>query len=87
MPEETSRPKLEVIPPTDLSEPIPIPGEFSLQKFNSTQDASLAGVENLLMGAAFFQAKDFVRLHPDRHDEYWSPELCFVNVPMQGEKH
>ena len=89
MPEETSRPKLEVVSPTDLSEPIPIPGEFSLQKFKSTQDASLAGVETLLTAlpqCSISQAKDFVRLHPDE-DEYWSPELCFVNVPIKGQKH
>jgi hypothetical protein len=31
------------------------------------------------------QAKDFVRLHP--HEEtYWSHELCFVNVPIKGQK-
>jgi hypothetical protein len=28
------------------------------------------------------QAKDFVRLHPD--EDYWSPELCFVTVPIKG---
>ena len=31
------------------------------------------------------QAKDFVRLHPDE-DNYWSPELCFVHVPVKGQK-
>ena len=31
------------------------------------------------------QAKDFVRLHPDE-DRYWSPELCFVSVPIKGQK-
>ena len=31
------------------------------------------------------QAKDFVRLHPNE-DTYWSPELCFVNVPIKGQK-
>jgi hypothetical protein len=30
-------------------------------------------------------AKDFVRLHPD--EAYWSDELCFVNVPIKGQKH
>jgi len=28
---------------------------------------------------------DFVRLHPDE-EKYWSPELCFVNVPIKGQK-
>ena len=31
-------------------------------------------------------AKDFVRLHPDEAS-YWSDELCFVNVPVKGQKH
>ena len=87
MPEETSRPKLEVVSPTDLSEPIPIPGEFSLKKFKSTQAASLAGVETLLTAlpqCSIAQAKDFVRLHPNE-DAYWSPELCFVAVPIKGQ--
>jgi hypothetical protein len=26
-----------------------------------------------------------VRLHPDE-ENFWSPELCFVNVPVQGSK-
>ena len=32
------------------------------------------------------EAKDYVRLHPDE-DNYWSPEFCFVNVPIKGQKH
>ena len=31
------------------------------------------------------QAKDFVRLHPNE-EAYWSDELCFVNVPIKGQK-
>ena len=31
------------------------------------------------------QAKDFVRLHPNE-DTHWSPPLCFVNVPIKGQK-
>jgi hypothetical protein len=30
-------------------------------------------------------AKDFVRLHKDE-GKYWSPELCFVVVPIKGQK-
>jgi hypothetical protein len=29
--------------------------------------------------------KDFVRLHPDE-EAHWTPELCFVNVPIKGQK-
>ena len=28
---------------------------------------------------------DLVRLHPSE-DDYWSPELCFVSVPIKGAK-
>ena len=31
------------------------------------------------------EAKDFVRLHPDEVN-FWSYELCFVNVPIKGQK-
>jgi hypothetical protein len=30
------------------------------------------------------EAGDFVRLHPS--EDYWSPEYCFVNVPIIGQK-
>jgi hypothetical protein len=82
-------PKLKVVhPDTEPMEPILKPGKFSLSKFKSTQAASLAGVETLLTALphnSLAQAKDFVRLHPDEED-YWSAELCFVNVPIKGQK-
>ncbi len=31
------------------------------------------------------EARDFVRLHPDE-ESYWSWELCFVSVPIIGQK-
>ena len=48
----------------------------------------MAGVETLSTGLPHHKiaaAKDFVRLHPDE-ETYWSPELCFVNVPIKGQK-
>jgi hypothetical protein len=47
----------------------------------------LAGVETLqtaLPHHKISEAKDFVRLHPDG-TRYWSPELCFVSVPIKGQ--
>jgi hypothetical protein len=67
---------------------IPKPSEFSLNKFKSTHPAAVAGVETLSTGLPHHKialAKDFVRLHPDEAT-YWSPELCFVNVPIKGQK-
>jgi hypothetical protein len=67
---------------------IPKPSGFSLDKFKSKKAAAIANVETLL-GALphhpISQAKDFTKLHPDENS-YWSPELCFVNVPIQGMK-
>ena len=67
---------------------IPKPSGFSLDKFKSKRTAAVAGVETLqtaLPHHKIADAQDFVRLHPDE-DTYWSPELCFVNVPIKGQK-
>ena len=64
------------------------PSAFNLDKFRSKHAAAAAGVETLQAGLPHHklaQAKDFARLHPDE-DAYWSPELCFVNVPIKGQK-
>ena len=69
-------------------EPIKKPGKVNLDKFRSTRPASVAGVETLLTGLpihSIAQAKDLVRLHPDEV-AYWSDELCFVDVPIKGQK-
>jgi hypothetical protein len=63
------------------------PGAFSLDKFKSKRAAALAGVETLqtaLSHHKISEAKDFVRLHADE-TQLWSPELCFVNVPIKGQ--
>jgi hypothetical protein len=68
--------------------PLRKPGAFSLDKFKSTKGPSAGGVETLQAGlphSSISQAKDFVRLHHDE-DNYWSPELCFVSVPVKGQK-
>jgi hypothetical protein len=67
---------------------IPKPSGFSLEGFRSTAADTVAGVEALQTGLpvhSIAAAKDFVRLHPNEA-EYWSPELCFVQVPIQGQK-
>jgi hypothetical protein len=86
-PEENSIPK-ENSAPEENSIPIAKPGEFSLDKFKSKRAAALANVETLQAALPHYpiaHAKDFVRLHPDE-TAYWSPELCFVNVPIKGQK-
>jgi hypothetical protein len=62
--------------------------KFSLDKFKSKKAAALANIETLPTDLKIHNlaaAKDFVRLHPDE-DNWWSPELCFVNVPIKGQK-
>jgi hypothetical protein len=68
--------------------PLRKPGGFSLDKFKSTKPPTSGGVETLQAGlphGSISQAKDFVRLHQNE-DEYWSCELCFVSVPVKGQK-
>jgi hypothetical protein len=63
------------------------PGNFSLDNFKSKRDNVIAGVETLLTALPHHkisEAKDFVRLHIDE-EKYWSPELCFVDVPIKGQ--
>jgi hypothetical protein len=61
---------------------------FDLNKFKSKRAAAMANVGTLqtaLPHHSISQAKDFVRLHPNE-ETHWSPELCFVNVPIKGQK-
>ena len=63
------------------------PSGFDLNKFKSKRADAIANVDTLQTGlpvSTMSQAKDFVRLHPD--EDYWSPELCFVMVPIKGAK-
>jgi hypothetical protein len=82
-------------PTTPTTEPEPNkemgiakPGKFSLEKFKSKRGAAIANVEtrpSKLPVMKISDAGDFVRLH---HDEgnFWSIELCFVNVPVKDGK-
>jgi hypothetical protein len=85
------RPNIELVkpPPTEeKSDGIIKPKKFNLDRFKSKHAAAMANVETLQTGLPHHpiaHAKDFVRLHPDE-DNYWSPELCFVNVPIKGQK-
>jgi hypothetical protein len=77
-----------VPPPSSDDMSIAKPGEFSLDKFKSKRAPTIAGVETLLTALpvhSISEAKDWVRLHPDE-ENYWSPEFCFVNVPIKGQK-
>lgn len=69
---------------SDIS--IPKPDAFDLSEFMSNADTSGVGaVLRPLPHHNLAGANDFVRLHPDEAS-YWSPELCFVNVPIVGQR-
>ena len=73
---------------TEPQAPIAKPDGFSLDKFKSKHAAAMANVETLqtaLPHHSIAQAKDFVRLHPNE-ENHWSSELCFVDVPIKGQK-
>jgi hypothetical protein len=64
-------------------------GEFDLSKFKSKLTATVANVETLTAALPIHNmaaARDYVRLHPNV-TEYWSDTLCFVEVPIKGQKH
>jgi hypothetical protein len=59
-----------------------------LTKFMSKRPPTIAGVETLPTALPVLRlgaVADFFRLHPSE-ENYWSPELCFVNVPIKGVK-
>jgi hypothetical protein len=75
--------------PVEEVAPITKPVGFSLDKFKAKRTAAVASVETLQAGLPHYKfagANDFVRLHPDEVN-YWTDELCFVNVPIKGQKH
>ena len=78
-------PELKVI--TEEQAQIAKPGKFDLNKFRSKRriGSSRRSPTYALPVLKLSEAKDFVRLHPDEED-YWTTELCFVNVPAKGQK-
>jgi hypothetical protein len=58
------------------------------EKFKSKNAPSISGVETLLTALPILKigdVNDWTRLHPSE-DDYWSPEMCFVAVPIKGTK-
>jgi hypothetical protein len=68
--------------------PIKKPTTTDLSKFKSKRGqagGSVGVLQSALPHHKISEARDFVRLHPDE-EVYWSDELCFVNVPIKGQK-
>ena len=85
-----TKPKMELVEEAEPAKPVSIakPGAFDLDLFKTKAAPTIAGVATLLTALPHHniaQANDWVRLHPDV-DNYWSAELCFVNVPIKGQK-
>jgi hypothetical protein len=86
-----SKKPIGLVEPVDEPvEPVSIakPPAFNLDQFKSKRSPNIAGVATLLTALAchkISEANDFVRLHPDDVN-YWSAELCFVSVPIKGQK-
>ncbi|SRR6266851_501690 len=78
----TKKPKVE-----ENVIPLKIHKPSRLDKFKSKKPGT-AGLETapeVLSILKVGDTNDFVRLHPNE-DEYWSDEMCFVSVPIKGEK-
>jgi hypothetical protein len=82
-------PDLQVTPDekASIAKPPPKDKKFDLNLFKSSR-SSAATIERLvpvLPVHSMADAKDFCRLHPDE-EAYWSTELCFINVPVKGQR-
>jgi len=85
---ETETPEAETPKPVEAPVTVAKPGAFSLKKFQTTGPAQPPNVKTLLPPLPTRSLKevgDYARLHPDEAN-YWSPELCFVGVPIKGSK-
>ena len=82
---EARKPRLEIV---EEETPIEKPSAFNLNKFKSTQAASIANVETLQTGLPHPQYRGSERLRSlaSRRRELLVAELCFVNVPIKGQK-
>src|SRR4029077_1256225 len=58
------------------------------EKFKSKNAPIISGVETMLTALPIYiigDVGDFAKLHPSE-DDYWSCEMCFVSVPIKGNK-
>ena len=60
---------------------------FDLDRFKSSRPPGSAGVAALVTALPVHkisEARDFVRIQSE--EDMWTPELCFVNVPVKGQR-
>jgi hypothetical protein len=95
---KTSATEIPPAPPVDKPEfsatenppvsPVKKPKTSFLDKYKSKNMSTAADVEPALAALAIKKISDvgdFVWVHPDE-ESYWTIELCFVDVPVKGEK-
>jgi hypothetical protein len=86
----SSTPKKEITPPEAPAPVTPIvkpSNDPLLEKLKSKRPPTIAGVDTNSESYPLLrmvEANDYLRLHPDE-EYYWSPELCFVKVPIKGQ--
>jgi hypothetical protein len=85
---QNTKKNIAAMPESEAPIPIAKPsGDFDLNRFQSTQAPTIAGVGIALTALPVHKlsaARDFARVHPDKV-AYCSVELCFVNVPIKGQ--
>jgi hypothetical protein len=77
----------EAAKPEETSIPKPPKGEDKMSRFKS-KNLGREKVATQIAGLPHYsvpEAKDWVRLHPDE-ENFWSDELCFVSIPVPGQK-
>ena len=75
-PDLKAKPELKIIKPSFM------------EKFKSKNAPTISGVETLLTALPILkigEVDDWVRLHSNE-DDYWTPEMCFVSVPVNGTR-
>ena len=73
------KPSLKIVPDDSKS-------TFDLARFKSSRPPGSVGVVALVTALPVHkisEAKDFVRV---ADESLWTPELCFVNVPVKGQR-
>jgi hypothetical protein len=85
--DKPNKPKLIEPAPDEVPISIEKLAAGGLERFRSKRLPAIAGVKTLLTALPIIKigdVGDYARLHPNE-DTYWSPEYCFVTVPIVGQ--
>jgi hypothetical protein len=79
--EESAKPKPAIAKPPQKEKKF----DLNLFKSSRTSSGTIEKLVPILPVHSMADAKDFCRLHPDE-EAYWTTELCFINVPVKGQR-